>query len=61
MAVLVATPLLTAGFAPNAMATVELELTDVTNSVTTGIILGAPCGSATCVSFSGMVARGPST
>ena len=43
------------------MATVELELTDVTNSVTTGIILGAPCGSATCVSFSGMVARGPST
>src|SRR5262252_8109303 len=55
MAMLVATPLLAAGFAPNAMATVELELTDVTNSVTIGVIVGAPCGSATCVSFSGMV------
>jgi len=52
-AALAAVPLFSAGFAPNAMATVELELTS--GASTTGVIVGAPCGTETCVSFSGTV------
>jgi hypothetical protein len=54
---LAAGPLFAAGFASNAMATIELEITDVTTSATTGVIVGAPCagGTETCVSFNGIV------
>ena len=50
---LAAAPLLAAGFAPNAMATVELELTS--GASTTGVIVGAACGTGSCVLFSGTV------
>ena len=50
---LAAAPLFAAGFASNAMATVELELTSGLS--TTGIYVGAPCGTETCVSYSGTV------
>ena len=51
-AVALAAPL-AAGFASSAMATVELELTSGLS--TTGMIVGAPCGTETCVLFSGTV------
>lgn len=50
---LAAAPLLAAGFASNAMATVELELTSGASS--TGVITGVPCATSTCVVFSGTV------
>ena len=50
---LAAAPLFAAGFASNAMATVELELTSGLS--TTGVYVGAPCGTETCVSYSGTV------
>jgi len=50
---LAAAPLFAAGFASNAMATVELELTS--GGSTTGILFGAPCGTKTCVTFNGAV------
>jgi hypothetical protein len=49
---LAASPLLALGFASNAMATVELELISGT---TVGPVVGTPCGTETCVSFSGTV------
>jgi hypothetical protein len=50
---LAAAPLFAAGFASNAMATVELELTSGLSS--TGVYVGAPCGTETCVLYSGTV------
>jgi hypothetical protein len=50
---LAAAPLFAAGFASNAMATVELQLTS--GSSTTAVNIGAPCGTETCVSYSGTV------
>ena len=50
---LAAAPLFAAGFASNAMATVELELTSGLS--TTGVYVGAPCGTETCVVYSGTV------
>ena len=50
---LTAVPLLAAGFASSAMATVELELTS--GASTTGIYLGAACSTETCVSYNGIV------
>jgi PEP-CTERM motif-containing protein len=41
--------------APMASATVELELTSGLS--TTGVIVGAPCGTDTCVAFSGTVGQ----
>ena len=46
-------PLIAAGLASNAMATVELELTSGLS--TTGVYVGAPCGTETCVVYSGTV------
>jgi hypothetical protein len=46
-------PLIAAGLASNAMATVELELT--IGLSTTGVYVGAPCGTETCVVYSGTV------
>lgn len=48
---LAAAPLVAAAFASNAMATVELRL----NSGAITTIIGASCGTETCVSFSGTV------
>ena len=48
-----AVPLFAAGFASNAMATVELRLTS--GASTTGVIVGAGCGTETCVTFNGSV------
>src|SRR5215831_11772196 len=48
-----AAPLFAVGFASNTMATVELRLTSGLS--TTGIYVGGPCGSETCVSYSGTV------
>lgn len=50
---LASAPLFAAGLASNAMAMVELELTSGLS--TTGFIVGAPCGTEGCVSFSGIV------
>lgn len=50
---LAAAPLFAAGFASNAMATVELDLTSGLS--TTGVDIGAPCGTETCVLYSGTV------
>jgi hypothetical protein len=50
---LAAAPLITAGLASNAMATVELELTS--GASTSGVIVGSPCGTGSCVLFSGTV------
>ena len=50
---LAAAPLFAAGFTSNAMATVKLELTS--GLFTTGVLVGAPCGTGSCVSFSGSV------
>jgi len=50
---LAAAPLFAAGFASNAMATVELQLTSGLS--TTGVYVGAPCGAETCVLYSGTV------
>jgi hypothetical protein len=57
IAVALVAPLFAAGFASRAMATVELELTDVTTGATTGVIVGSSCGGGTetCVSFTGTV------
>src|SRR5215475_1565379 len=52
-ATLAAAPLFTAGFASNAVATVELRLSS--GAATTGVLLGAPCGTETCVTFNGPV------
>ena len=48
-----AVPLFAAGFASNAMATVELRLTS--GASTTGVIVGAGCDTETCVTFNGSV------
>src|SRR6266404_1493068 len=50
---LVAAPLFAAGFASNAMATVDLELTSGGSS--SGIFFGVACPTGSCVSFSGSV------
>jgi hypothetical protein len=50
---LAAAPLFTAGFASNAMATVELKLSS--GAYTTAVSVGALCGSETCVSYTGTV------
>ena len=50
---LAAALLFAAGFASNGMATVELELTSGLS--TTGVYVGAPCGTETCVLYSGTV------
>jgi len=50
---LTAAPLFAAGFASNAMATVELRLTSGVSS--TGILFGAPNGTGSSVMFSGPV------
>lgn len=52
-AALAAGPLLAAGFATNAQATVELEL--ISGTASSGVIVGTPCGTETCVSFNGAV------
>jgi hypothetical protein len=48
-----AAPLFAAGFASNAMATVELELSS--GAYTTGVQIGGTCGPETCVVYSGQV------
>jgi hypothetical protein len=53
LVVTAAAPLFAAGFASNAMAMVELELTSGLS--TTGFIVGVPCGTEGCVTFSGTV------
>lgn len=52
-AALAAGPLLAAGFASNAMANVELELTS--GAAISGVIAGTPCGTGSCVTFTGSV------
>jgi hypothetical protein len=51
--VLAAGPLFAAGFASNAMATVELEL--ISGATTVGPIIGTPCGTGSCDTYSGAV------
>jgi len=50
---LAAAPLFAAGFVSNAMATVELDLKSGVSD--TGVLVGAPCGTGSCFSFSGSV------
>jgi len=50
---LAANPLFAAGFASTAMATVELQLTS--GASTTGFLVGAPCGTDTCILYSGTI------
>jgi hypothetical protein len=49
---LAATPLFAAGFASNAIATVELKLS---SGASTPVLIGAACATDTCVSYSGTV------
>jgi len=48
-----AAPLFAAGFASNAMATVELKL--ISGATTVGPLIGTPCGTGSCEIFSGAV------
>ena len=51
---LAAAPLITTGLASNAMATVELRLTDITTG-STSTIIGAPDVGGSAVTFNGAV------
>ena len=52
---LAAAPLFAAGFASSAMATIELNVTDVTTGQTTGNLVGTPIAGGSDISFSGAV------